>query len=160
MTLFFLLWKETPVTTSHYSDVIMGAMASEITGVSVVCLIVCTGADPRKHQNSASLAFVRGIHRWPVNSLHKGSVMRKMFPFDDVIMHFFFPAHAIPKCDLPAHLIGQYFSLEFGDNVDTAITQDSIEVSQYKGECVDREDDNSTVGAENRHDSFVLFNDT
>ena len=30
--------------------------------------------------------FVRGIHRWPVNSPHKGPVIRKMFPFDDVIM--------------------------------------------------------------------------
>ena len=27
-----------------------------------------------------------GIHRWPVNSPHKGTVTRKMFPFDDVIM--------------------------------------------------------------------------
>ena len=35
---------------------------------------------------SASLAFVRGIHRWPVNSPHKGPVTRKMFPFNDVIM--------------------------------------------------------------------------
>ena len=42
------------------------------------------GADQRKHQSSASLAFVWGIHRWPVNSPHKGPV--KMFPFDDVIM--------------------------------------------------------------------------
>ena len=32
------------------------------------------------------MAFVRGIHRWPVNSPHKGPVTRKMFPFDDVIM--------------------------------------------------------------------------
>ena len=39
-----------------------------------------------KHQSSASLAFVLGIHRWPVNSPHKGPVTRKMFPFDDVIM--------------------------------------------------------------------------
>ena len=44
------------------------------------------GGDQRKHQSSASLAFVRGIHRWPVNSPHKGPVTRKMFPFDDVIM--------------------------------------------------------------------------
>ena len=43
-------------------------------------------ADQRKHQSSASLAFVRGIHRWPMNSLHKGPVTRKMFPFDDVFM--------------------------------------------------------------------------
>ena len=39
-----------------------------------------------KHQSSASLAFVRGIHRWPVNSPHKGSVTRKIIPFDDVII--------------------------------------------------------------------------
>ena len=64
----------------------MGAMASQITNVSIVYLIVCSGADQRKHQSSASLAFVRAIHRWPVNSPHKGSVTRKMFPFDDVIM--------------------------------------------------------------------------
>ena len=44
------------------------------------------GADQRKYQSSASLAFARGIPRWPVNSPHKGQVPRKMFPFDDVIM--------------------------------------------------------------------------
>ena len=49
-------------------------------------LTVYSGADQRKHQSSTSLAFVRGIHRWPVNSPHKWPVARKMFPFDDVIM--------------------------------------------------------------------------
>ena len=44
------------------------------------------GGDQRKYQSSASLAFVRGIHQWLVNSLHKGPVTRKMFPFDDVII--------------------------------------------------------------------------
>ena len=48
--------------------------------------LLIQGADERKHQSSASPAFVRGIHRWLVNSPHKGPVMRKMFPFDDVIM--------------------------------------------------------------------------
>ena len=70
----------------NYSDVIMSAMASQITGVSIVYSTVCSGAVQRKHQSSASLAFVRGIHRWPVNSPHKGPVTRIMFPFDDVIM--------------------------------------------------------------------------
>ena len=70
----------------HYCDVIMSAMASQITSVSIVYTTVCSGADQRKHQSSALLAFVRGIHRWPVNSPHKGPVTRKMFPFDDVIM--------------------------------------------------------------------------
>ena len=68
----------------HYSKVIMNAMASQITGASMVCSTVCSGADQREHQSSASLAFVRGIHRCPVNSPHKRPVTRKMFPFDDV----------------------------------------------------------------------------
>ena len=42
----------------------------------------------RKYQSSASLAFVWGVHRWPVNSPHKWPVTRKMFSFDDVIMFF------------------------------------------------------------------------
>ena len=70
----------------HYSDVMMSARASHITGVSIVYSTVCSGADQGKYQSSASLTFVRGIHRWPVNSPHKGLVTRKVFPFDDVIM--------------------------------------------------------------------------
>ena len=71
---------------THYNDVIMSAMASQITSFAIVYSTVYSGADLRKHQSSASLAFVRGIHRWPVNCLHKGPVTRKMFPFDNVIM--------------------------------------------------------------------------
>ena len=72
----------------RYSDVIMSAMASQITSPTIVYSTVYLGTDERKHQSSASLAFVRGIHRWPVNSPHKGPVTRKMFPFDDVIMNY------------------------------------------------------------------------
>ena len=67
-------------------DVIMSAMVSQITGVSIVYSTVVLGADQRKHQSSASLAFVWGIHRWPVNSPNRRSLTRKIFPFDDVIM--------------------------------------------------------------------------
>ena len=42
--------------------------------------------DKRKNQSSVPLVFVRGIHRWPVNSPHKGPVTPKVFPFDDVII--------------------------------------------------------------------------
>ena len=69
----------------NYNDVIMGTMASQITSPTIIYSAVYSGADQRKHQSSASLAFVRGIHRWPVNSPHKWPVTRKMFPFDDVI---------------------------------------------------------------------------
>ena len=58
-------------TWGHYNDVIMSAMASQITSLTIVYSTVYPGADQRKHQSSASLAFVRGIHRWPVNSPHK-----------------------------------------------------------------------------------------
>ena len=64
----------------------MGAMASQITSLTIVYSTVYSDADQRKHQSSASLAFVWWIHRRPVNSLHKWPVTRKMFPFDDVIM--------------------------------------------------------------------------
>ena len=42
-------------------DIIMTAKVSQITGVSIVCSTICSGADQRKHQSSASLAFARGI---------------------------------------------------------------------------------------------------
>ena len=48
---------------NHYSDVIMTTMASQITSLTVVCATVYSDADQRKHQSSASLAFVWGIHR-------------------------------------------------------------------------------------------------
>ena len=61
--------------------------ASQITSLTIVYSTVYSDADQRKHQSSASLAFVWGIHRGPVKSLHKWPVTRKMFPFDDVTMH-------------------------------------------------------------------------
>ena len=64
----------------------MGARASQITGLAIVYSTVYSDADQRKHQSSASLAFVRGIHRGPLNSPHKWPVTRKMLPFDDIIM--------------------------------------------------------------------------
>ena len=64
----------------------MDTMASQITSLTLVYTTVYSGADQRKHQSPASLAFVWGIHRWPVNSPHKWPVTRKMFSLDDVIM--------------------------------------------------------------------------
>ena len=77
----------------HYNDVIMSTIASEITSLTIVYSTIYSAADQRKHQSSASLAFVQGIHRGPVNSPHKWSVTWKMFPFDDVIMAGKFPCH-------------------------------------------------------------------
>ena len=59
----------------HYCDIIIGAVASQIISLKIVYATVYSDADQRKDQSSASLAFVRGIHR-------------KFFPFDDVIMHY------------------------------------------------------------------------
>ena len=59
----------------------MGAVASKITSLTTVQSTIYSDADERKHQISASLAFVWGIHRWPVNSPHKWPATRKMFPF-------------------------------------------------------------------------------
>ena len=81
----YVAWEELRqrLEQTFCNDVIMSATASQITSLTIVYSTVYSGADQRKHQRSASLAFVRGIHWWPVNSPYKGSVTRKMFPFDD-----------------------------------------------------------------------------
>ena len=75
-----------PMTSSHYNDVMMSTIASQITSLTIVYSIVYLSANQRKYQSPAILAFLRGIHRRPVNSPRKGPVTRKMFPFDDAIM--------------------------------------------------------------------------
>ena len=70
----------------HYNDVIMSAMGYQIISLTIVYSTVYSRRRSKKHQSSASLAYVRGIHRWPVNSPHKGPVPRNFFSFDDVIM--------------------------------------------------------------------------
>ena len=67
----FTLWTVW-ISRARYRDVIIGAMASQITSLAIVYSTVYSGADQRKHQSSASLAFVWGIHRWPVNSRTNG----------------------------------------------------------------------------------------
>ena len=83
--------------TYHYNDGIMSAIVSQITSISIVCSTICSGAVQRKHQSSASLAFVcvcvcecvcvcggggggggGEIHRRPMESPHKGPVTQKM----------------------------------------------------------------------------------
>ena len=64
----------------------MDAMAPQITGILIVYTTVWSGEDKKKHQSFASLAWVTGIHRWPVNSPQNGPVTRKKFSFDDVIV--------------------------------------------------------------------------
>ena len=68
----------------------MSTIASQTTSLTIIYSQFVQGADQRKHQSSASLAFVQGNHRWPENSPHKGPVTWKMFPFDDVIMLYIF----------------------------------------------------------------------
>ena len=63
-----------------------GAMASQITSLTIVYSTIYSDADQRKHQSSAWLAFVRGIHRYLDNSPHKWPITRNMFPFDDIII--------------------------------------------------------------------------
>ena len=72
--------------------------------------MVYSGTDQRKHQRSASLAFVRGIHRWPVNSLHKGPVMGKMFPFDYIEQTVFWRCHISKRCFSTLHWHVWYIS--------------------------------------------------
>ena len=84
---------------THYTDVIMSTMASQITSLTIVYSIVYSGVDQTKHQSSTGFAW--GIHRWPVNSTHKRPVTQKIFPFDDVIMFYCEPVndeHSFTEC--------------------------------------------------------------
>ena len=67
------------IHANHYNDVTMGEMTSQITSLKIICSTIYWSADQRIHQSSVSLAFVRGINRWPVNSPHQWPVTRKCF---------------------------------------------------------------------------------
>ena len=67
------------------NDVIMSAMASQITSLTIVYSNVYSDVDQRKHQSSASLAFTGnspGTGEFPAQM----ASTRKMFSFDDVMM--------------------------------------------------------------------------
>ena len=106
-------------TAIHYIDVIMGGIASQIISLTIVYSSVYSDADQRKHQSSASLVFVRRIHRSPVNSPRKWPVTRKMFPFDDVIM-----------ASLKIY-VGDYIN-EFDQFFILCVRQGIVDPSQYK----------------------------
>ena len=111
----------------HYSDVIMGDMASQITSMSSVFSVVCSAAHQRKHQSSALLAFVRAVHRSPVNSPHKGPVTRKMLPFDCVIMHNTMSRHIV-RLNIKSILNSEYH--DYGCSVNCGCAR--IHLSQSK----------------------------
>ena len=98
----------------RYSDVIISVMASQITGVSSVYSTVCSSLDLRKHQSPTSLAFVRGIHRWLVNSPHKGPVTRKMFPFGAVIMNAVYKVQTLTRDQITREL-GSHFDRQISE---------------------------------------------
>ena len=124
--------------TIHYDDVIMGAMASQITSLAIVHSTVYSGADQSKHQSSASLAFVWGIYRGPVNSPHKWSITRKMFLFDDVNIYWIaIKLSYVIKCPLSRksyqpwmeYLTGPVYSCSISFLVDTDRRQSWIDIS-------------------------------
>ena len=96
----------------------MTTIASQITSLTIVYSTVYSCADQRKHQSSASLAFVRGIPRGPVNSLHKGPVTRKMFPFDDVTMNWYWSEVLLHSAVAISHeILKTYIWYEFENHL-------------------------------------------
>ena len=74
----FTLILQVCFTAIHYSDVIMGVMGSQITSLTIVYSTVYSGADQRKHQSSASLAFMQGNHRWQNTDIHVSLPVKKL----------------------------------------------------------------------------------
>ena len=129
------------VAAEHYDDVIMGAMASQITSLTIVYSTVYSGADQRKHQSSVSLAFVRGIHRGPVNSPHRWPVTRKMSPIDDVIikrlLRYFTLMNHGPTQRLPETKNQPSFTnetLEYGSHFTGVCHKDVVELFSKQSE--------------------------
>ena len=117
-----------PLTSLHYYDVIMGTLVSQIISLTVVFPTVYWGADQRKHQRTASLAFVRGIHRGPFNSPHKWPATRKMFPFDDVIM-----ALGIKVSNPRIRQYVLYFAVIMQSIFSKFLTKDTALLARYMG---------------------------
>ena len=114
----------------HYDDVIMTTIASQFTSLTVVYSTVYSDADQRKHQSSASLAFV-----W--NSPHKWPVTRKMFPFDDVIMSTALiqspqPWYRLCACHTLQEWINDTFVRECFAKVFDVVTGKSVEVIKHR----------------------------
>ena len=108
------LWRDCNSAIVHYNDVIMGVMASQIISLTIVYSTVYSGSDQRKHQSSASLAFVRGIHRWPVNPPHKGPVTRKSFHLMTSSCYFHSEqgkSEGFDSCDRPSNLIQNWIQI-------------------------------------------------
>ena len=64
----------------------MGAIASQITSLTIVFSSVYLDIDQRKHQSSASLAYVGNSPEADEFPAHMAS-NTEMFPFDDIIMN-------------------------------------------------------------------------
>ena len=109
----------------------MGAIASQITSLTIIYSTVYSDADQRKRQSSAPLAFVRGNHRWPVNSPHKWPVARKMFQFDDKIIYLF----------ISPNLCGNDFRLQICHlTFDISMVIKCNSVSELDYLCIERSD--------------------
>ena len=85
--------------TSLYCSVIMSTILSQITGVSTVYSIACSGADKRKHQSSASLAFVRGIE-FPSQRASNAEIISSWW------RHHIFHATLLPRSHMAGLLAG------------------------------------------------------
>ena len=111
---------------THCSDVIMGAAASQITGVSIVYSTACPGTDKRKHQSSATLAFVRGIHRSPVISSQMVSNAEKVSIWWRHHDFGFFQMFVLPVLSWWLVCCG----VSLGDTWNTSTTENPIELSR------------------------------
>ena len=69
----------------HYNDVIMGAMASQITSLTIVYSTVYSGEDQREHESSASLAFVENVSIWWRH--HVDSMLNLLWEIDPFIQY-------------------------------------------------------------------------
>ena len=120
----------------QYSDVIISTVASLITGVSIVYSTICSRANQRKHQSSVLLAFVRIIHRWPVNSPHKGNAVSvsKWWRHHERITDEFLPIVACTFSDLSWNCLWKPVTKFFND-VSNRNTAPRPQITRFQFQC-------------------------
>ena len=126
------LFHNKPNFTQHYNDVIMGAMASQITSLTIGLLNRLFGRRSKKTSKHCVTGLWQRIQRWPVNSLHKWPVMWKMFPFDDIMQAaYFWDNYVYFSCSTPKKKV--LFTKEMTSDQWTAVSSRNAYSLRNKG---------------------------
>ena len=121
--------KHWPLKWYHYNDVIMSTMTSQITSFAIVYSTVYLMRISKKTSTPRVTGLCEGNSPLTGGFRHKGSVTRKMFPFDDVIMLHALRRHLLAQLEVPRNFALSRLLFQMISSDHTHIWQ----CSQYRG---------------------------